>query len=106
MFSYNFEIFENGHLDYIGGTSASTPAMAGLFSLINEARLKQGMSPLGWLTPTLYGLAQTNPEVFQDITAGDNSYGACSGFQAQPGWDGVTGWGPINFTQMYKVLTS
>ena len=36
------------------GTSASTPGVAGIISLVNTARLTAGKSPVGWFNPVLY----------------------------------------------------
>ncbi|CAF1388931.1 unnamed protein product, partial [Didymodactylos carnosus] len=90
-------------------TSASSPAIAGLFSLINDQRLKLGMKPLGFLNPLLYRLAKTNPEVFYDIITGKNNCNTqlcCQyGFKAQKGYDPVSGLGSINHGLMMKLLT-
>ncbi|CAF1085679.1 unnamed protein product [Didymodactylos carnosus] len=92
------------------GTSASSPATAGLFSLINDQRLKLGMKPLGFVNPLLYQLAETNPEVFYDIVKGENncnSAGVCCpyGFEAQKGYDPVSGIGSINHGLLMELLT-
>ena len=39
----------NGLVTAVGGTSASTPAFAGMVSLLNEHRLNKGGNPLGIL---------------------------------------------------------
>ncbi|CAF1574266.1 unnamed protein product [Didymodactylos carnosus] len=54
-------------------TSVSSPAAAGMFSLINDRRLNQGTKPLGFLNPLLYGLADQYPDAFFDITKGKNN---------------------------------
>jgi tripeptidyl-peptidase-1 len=40
-----------------GGTSASTPAFAGIVSLLNALRLNKGFPALGFLQPRLYQAA-------------------------------------------------
>ena len=75
----------------VGGTSASTPAFAGLVSLMNEARAQAGKKPLGFLNPFIY----QNADCFTDITKGTNAIGRGNGpiaygFAAAPGWDPAT----------------
>jgi len=38
----------------LDGTSASAPIFAGVVTLLNDARLNAGKSPLGFLNPMLY----------------------------------------------------
>merc|ERR1712146_253540 len=44
----------------VDGTSASSPSTAALFTLIVDARLNAGLSPLGLVTPSLYQLSGTD----------------------------------------------
>jgi len=85
----------------VDGTSASSPAVAGLFALINDALIAQGDQPLGFLNPLLYSMSTGNPGSFHDITSGDinsNEDHACIyGYSAQTGWDPVSGLGSIDF---------
>lgn len=90
----------NGTTLGVGGTSASTPIFAGIVTLINEARLKAGKSPVGFLNPTLY----QNPLAFNDITDGSNPGCGTGGFEAVPGWDPVTGLGTPNFKKLKKIF--
>ncbi|KAG5717556.1 Tripeptidyl-peptidase sed2, partial [Termitomyces sp. T112] len=46
-----FSIVLAGVSRLIGGTSASSPTFAGLVALLNDARLSQGLPPLGFLNP-------------------------------------------------------
>jgi tripeptidyl-peptidase-1 len=103
---HNYPITVGGAV-YVGsGTSASTPVMAGMFTLINGKRLQAGKAPLGWITPTLYSLGGNSSDIFNDITSGKNnccagqpnSQTCCQyGFNAAPAWDPMTGWGSVNF---------
>lgn len=74
----------------IDGTSGSAPIFAAMVSLVNAARVKAGLSTVGWITPTLY--ANYKSFILNDIISGDNKCGlagaACStnGFFAAPGW--------------------
>jgi pro-kumamolisin-like protein/Big-like domain-containing protein len=116
-------------LTLVGGTSVSTPAMAGLLALIEQ---KNGALQ-GQINYVLYNLAQTsgnicnssnqtnpvsaNSCVFYDITAGSNQVpcagaspgcsstqsgtnGFTTGQLAGPGYDLVTGLGSINATNL------
>ncbi|HWY09489.1 MAG TPA: Ig-like domain repeat protein [Candidatus Acidoferrales bacterium] len=114
-------------LTLVGGTSVSTPAMAGILALVEE---KNGAYQ-GQINYTLYQLArthscnsstQTNPTaqnscVFYDITAGNNSVpcaggtpdcssqmsgvnGVLAGGAAGAGYDLATGLGSVNATNL------
>lgn len=78
------------------GTSESSPTVAGIFSLIIDARLNAGLPPLGFVAPRIWSVASNYPgEAFEDVTEG-NSAVDCStdtGFPAAAGWDPTTGWG-------------
>lgn len=51
----------------VGGTSTSTPAMAGIMALVNQKYGRQGQADF-----TLYALARQQAPVFHDITLGTN----------------------------------
>ena len=59
----------------VGGTSASTPSMAGIMALIEQKYGRQGQA-----SPTLYALAQQKPSVFHDVTLGSNETFCSQGF--------------------------
>jgi len=52
----------------VGGTSASSPAMAAIMALIDQKYGRQGQADY-----TLYALAQQKPSAFHDITMGGNN---------------------------------
>jgi hypothetical protein len=52
----------------VGGTSASTPAMAGIMALVNQKYGRQGQANF-----TLYPLAHQLPSAFHDVTLGSNN---------------------------------
>jgi subtilase family serine protease len=55
----------------VGGTSASTPVMAGIVTLLNQYF---GTNGLGNINPTLYSLAATPSNLaFHPVTTGDNN---------------------------------
>jgi tripeptidyl-peptidase-1 len=84
----------------VGGTSASTPIVASLVTLLNEERIKAGKGPIGFLNPTFYA----HPEAFNDITVGQNPGCGTNGFNATRGWDPVTGLGTPNYPKLREVF--
>lgn len=115
------------HFVGVGGTSASSPAFAGIMALVNQ---KLG-SPQGFANPVLYNLAATQPVsscnssrspanscIFNDTTEGTNavpclagtadcivriptdSFGVLPGYSAGVGFDLATGLGSVNVTNL------
>lgn len=90
-----------------GGTSASTPAMAGIMALVNQKYGRQGQADY-----IFYPLAQKEPTAFHDITLGSsdspcnpgpsyctlqpNGYYATTTYAATPGYDLATGIGSVD----------
>lgn len=107
MAGSSYKVFIGGREIQVSGTSASTPVVAGLFSLVNSQRLEIGKPPLGLVNPALYA---GYDQFTNDITSGTNkcpsdSLACCSeGFFATPGWDPVTGIGSLDFTKMSTYL--
>ena len=62
----NLEIVVDGSVEGVDGTSCASPIFASVISLINDALLTAGKSPLGFLNPFLYA----NPSAFIDVTSG------------------------------------
>ncbi|XP_040282697.1 tripeptidyl-peptidase 1 [Bufo bufo] len=96
-------------IPWVSGTSASTPVFGGILSLINDQRIKRGLSPLGFLNPALYRLRGNGTGALYDVTEGCHI--ACfddqvlaQGFCAAPNWDPVTGWGTPNYPELLKSL--
>ncbi|KAI9453129.1 subtilisin-like protein [Lactarius psammicola] len=95
-----FRIFFNGKEKEEGGTSASTPVVAGIISLLNDYQLSKGRNPLGFLNPLLYG---SGKEALNDITSGSNPGCKTEGFSAIAGWDPVTGLGTPSFAALLEI---
>ncbi|KAF3931078.1 Aorsin [Dactylellina cionopaga] len=88
----SFHVFVGGYDQLVSGTSASSPALAAIISLINDYRIKNGKGPLGFLNPWLYGVA-TEKKGLVDITSGTSR--GCSGTISGAGWKATTGWDPV-----------
>jgi len=96
-----YQVFVGGQIEPVGGTSASSPAFAGLVSLINEARMTAGKPAMGFLNPFLYA----NEGAFTDITQGSNKVGRGGqmlpyGYNCSAGWDPATGLGTPLFDKL------
>jgi tripeptidyl-peptidase-1 len=99
----------SGNMLPVSGTSLSAPLMASLFTLANQKLLRDGYSLIGYANPMLYWMAENCPEVFNDITIGNNQSGEngylCQyGYPAAVGWDPVTGLGSINFNPFVECI--
>ncbi|XP_077414177.1 tripeptidyl-peptidase 1 [Vanacampus margaritifer] len=93
-------------MPFVSGTSASTPVVGGMLSLINDKRLMKGLPVLGFLNPRLYKL---KGQALFDVTEGCHL--GCfdeqvqgQGFCAAPSWDPVTGWGTPNYPALLDAL--
>lgn len=91
----------NGQLNAVGGTSCSTPAAAGLMTLV----VQKAAAAQGNANPRLYTLAAAQQssggaDVFHDIRAGNNSVPGVTGFNAGPGYDTATGLGSVDAAQL------
>ena len=95
-----FAYFWNSTEGTISGTSASTPLLSGIISLVNDARIAAGKSSLGWLNPWLYTEGYKG---LNDITSGSAHGCDTDGFPAVEGWDPVTGLGTPVSAQTYST---
>ncbi|MFL6426982.1 MAG: protease pro-enzyme activation domain-containing protein [Acidobacteriaceae bacterium] len=100
----------------VGGTSASSPAFAGVLALVVQ-NLQSGSTPnvrLGQANYTLYPLSKQHASAFNDVTVGNNSV-VCTagtpdcgtntfltGYDAGNGYDLATGLGSVDATQMIQ----
>jgi hypothetical protein len=100
-----------------GGTSASSPAMAGIMALINEKYGRQGQANF-----ILYPLAEQQPAAFHDITLGSNDSVCGTGttdcvvnangdnvttvYSAAPGYDLAGGLGSVDATVLLNDWSS
>ena len=92
----NYVVAIDGNFSLVYGTSASSPTVGSIITLINEARFAAGKGSVGFINPTLYA----NPDALNDITIGGNQGCGTPGFSSVPGWDPVTGLGTPNFPKL------
>ena len=114
-----YETIFSGIAFPVGGTSASTPSMAGILALLNHSLVASGKLAkpgLGNINPQLYRLAQSSADVFHDVTGGGDVVTcaplspACTngtfGFRAGPGYDLATGIGTIDVNNFITEWTN
>ncbi len=83
-------------LGAVGGTSASSPAFAGLMGLIvQKTGARQGNA-----NTVFYPMRSSTPAAFHDITSGNNSVPGVTGFTAGTGYDQATGLGTVDATAL------
>jgi tripeptidyl-peptidase-1 len=97
----DYQVFVNGKVVTMDGSSASSPAFASMVSLLNEARLNAGKPAMGFLNPFLY----KNADAFTGVLKGSNKFGADRapspyGYNCSAGWDPVTGLGTPKFDKL------
>jgi len=99
---------QSGSLAVTAGTSAATPIIAGIITLLNDYRLNAGKKQLGFLNPMLYQAKAANPNTFNVINAGNNkgTIGTvCTyGYGCWNGWSPVTGLGSPNYMQLLNYI--
>ncbi|KAF8817102.1 subtilisin-like protein [Phlegmacium glaucopus] len=98
----NYVIGINGAFGLVFGTSASSPVVGSMITLINDARLAAGKGPVGFLNPSIYSPSFASG--FNDITSGGNQGCGTAGFTATTGWDPVTGVGTPNLTNLLPLF--
>lgn len=96
-----YVLVRRGVTSAIGGTSASTPALAGALALA-----VQQSGRLGQALPAIYQIgsrqaAGQGPTVFRDVVTGSNG-----GFPATPGYDLASGWGAPSITALADALAA
>jgi hypothetical protein len=105
----------------IGGTSASSPAFAGIMALVNQQMAQTTGNPnerQGNANYVLYKLAVQQPTVFHDITSGNitmpcatgspncttsvsgHLYGVSTGYNTATGYDMATGLGSVDVDKL------
>jgi kumamolisin len=89
-----------------GGTSAATPLVASLLTLINAKRTAN--KRVGYVTPALYlktaGGKTIGAASCTDVSSGDNTTDRIGGYRAAIGYDAVSGWGTPNGQKLAQLL--
>lgn len=112
-------VYTGGQLQVYGGTSVPTPCFAGIAALLNQYLVAKGATAgLGNINPNLYALAQSHPEIFHDVTTGDNivtvncrrNTVTCGnqpvGYSAGAGYDQATGLGSVDVNKLVTGWSS
>jgi kumamolisin len=102
-----YDLVVDGASAPTGGTSAATPLWASLVARIAAVR-RPNASP-AFLAPLLYEAAPPDPRqrgevAFTDITRGCNKTPHVAGYQAQRGYDAVSGWGVPDGQALLRCL--
>jgi len=106
----HFQVINGGSKITVGGTSASSPSFSAILTLLNDIRLNNGESTLGFANTWIYQTAASNPTAFFDVTVGDNFVTGCcksgkqGGFECAVGYDPVTGVGTPNFAVLSTLV--
>ncbi len=84
-----------------GGTSYAAPRWAGFMALVNQQAVANGNPPVGFINPYIYtiGGGPNYYSDFHDILQGSGNNNCCGQpvwFNAEDGYDLVTGWGSPN----------
>jgi kumamolisin len=108
-FASPYLLIVNGQSQPNGGTSAASPLVASLFTLINAQRGPGNR--VGYVTPVLYqtiGTGATAATVgalgCTDVVTGNNNTAHVGGYSAGPGYDAVSGWGTPNGVNLAAAL--
>jgi uncharacterized protein (TIGR03437 family) len=104
-----YMVYSGGQLGVYGGTSAGSPAFAGIVALLNQYLVSTGaQAGAGNVNPHLYALATAGTGAFHDVTTGDNIVDVtCTarsrncvagsfGYAAGQGYDMATGLGSVD----------
>jgi len=100
----------------VDGTSCSSPALAGMISLINNELLNMGSNPIGPLNPILYQLYSSSNSIFNQVISGANpclsARSRCCpsgsfnsvGFTVSNTWNPATGLGTPMFSGLMNGI--
>jgi subtilase family serine protease len=98
-----YAIYVGGTWTEFGGTSCAAPLWAAFTALVNEQRISNGMTDLGFPNPSLYAIGKASDygSDFHDIS--DNSTNQY--YPAVSGYDNATGLGSFNGANLFRDLT-
>jgi subtilase family serine protease len=96
-----YSIYYRGAWTVYGGTSCAAPLWAAFTARVNQQRLANGSTLLGFANPAIYTIAKGaryGTDLF-DVTQGTNLY-----YAAVTGFDNATGWGSFNGANLLADL--
>ncbi|HEX4008735.1 MAG TPA: S53 family peptidase [Solirubrobacteraceae bacterium] len=96
--SYDIYSDELGGASSEGGTSLASPLMMGMWTRI-QAASRRGT---GFADPLLYAVGKSSAEDAQAFN--DYEIGTNGAYQAEPGWDYVSGWGTPILTPLMQDI--
>lgn len=97
-----YSIYYKGGWYIFGGTSCASPLWAAFTARVNQMRIANGMSTLGFANPLIYQIAAgaRGGADFHDVVNGTtNLY-----YVAGTGYDNATGWGSFNGAELLADL--
>jgi tripeptidyl-peptidase-1 len=101
-------IVQEGQVSVTAGTSASTPIIAGIITLLNDWRLSNGKKQLGFLNHLLYQMKDECPECFNHVPVGNNKGTidiVCKyGYGVEEYWNPVVGLGTPRYDKMLDYI--
>ncbi len=104
-----YVVYKSGRSGAFGGTSCAAPLWAAYTALVNQKAASLAQSPVGFINPALYAIAQggTYSSNFHDITTGNNITTQSGGkWSAVAGYDLCTGLGSPNGGTLINTLTA
>lgn len=101
----------------VGGTSASTPLLAGGFALVDQELRMHDRQDLGLVNPLLYQIGRSatlTGQAFDDVLTYGNDVGAFIPGNGRPlgcctairGYDRASGWGSVNLAVLAPLAVS
>ena len=108
LVAHNYLIRNSGQYTTVDGTSASSPVMSGMVSILNNLRVSQNKPVLGPVAPLLYDMYKKCPDCFTDLVTGSNNSTETEnckyGYFASKGYDAVYGLGTPDFGNIYNYI--
>ncbi|WP_410210179.1 protease pro-enzyme activation domain-containing protein [Aquirhabdus sp.] len=93
-------IYWQGSLETVGGTSLAAPIFAGIWARLQSAN----NNTLGFPAASFYKYFPTNTDLLHDVTSGNNGSGTYTGYPAKVGWDGSTGFGSFDIAKVNAFI--
>jgi len=108
LVAHNYLVNVGNNYMAVDGTSASSPSVSGMISILNNLRLSQNKSSVGLVAPLLYNIYNNCPLCFKDVIEGSNNatenVDCPYGYHPTKGFDAVYGLGLPNFDTIYNYV--